>query len=325
MAETPPFGEEPTGEPHDHAHPPSGAGGHHVPPATPGTVALWLFLATEVMFFTGLIGSYIVLRAGSPPASYSTLFPPGTDLSNRQDARGVVLTDAGEDPEAVAELIHEANGMPVEQAEHLIETADSVGSAVVLVDSAYGPADVDGVQHSLEQAGATVSIEGLESFSWPEPYNGLVNPLSIDLTALNTFILICSSVTMVLALAAIQRGDKVRLSLWLLATILIGSTFLGIQVYEYYQLMFGHHYSVGVSPSGHFRPESSLFASAFFTMTGFHGAHVTGGVLALTIIWLRSLFGTYSRENHAVVELAGLYWHFVDLVWILLFTVVYLI
>jgi heme/copper-type cytochrome/quinol oxidase subunit 3 len=325
MAETPPFGEEPTGEPHDHAHPPSGAGSHHLPPATPGKVALWLFLATEVMFFTGLIGSYIVLRAGSPPASYSTLFPPGTDLSNRQDARGVVLTDAGDDPDAVAELVHEADGMPLDEAVHLIETAGSVGSAVVLVDSAYGPADVDGLQRSLEQLGATASIQGLGSFSWPEPYNGLVNPLSIDLTALNTFILICSSVTMVLALAAIQRGDKVRLSLWLLATILIGSTFLGIQVYEYYQLMFGHRYSVGVSPSGHFRPESSLFASAFFTMTGFHGAHVTGGVLALTIIWLRSLFGSYSRENHAVVELAGLYWHFVDLVWILLFTVVYLI
>jgi len=315
----------PTGEPHDHAHPPSGSGGHASPPATPGKVAVWVFLATEVMFFTGLIGSYIVLRAGSPPASYSNLFAPGTDLSNRQDSRGVVLTEVGPNEEAVVDRFHEATGRPVEEVEHLVETAKSVGSTVVQVDSAYGPADIDALQQSLEMAGAEAVIQGLETFTWPEPYNALVNPLSIDLTALNTFILICSSVTMVLALAAIQRGDKVRLSLWLLATVLIGSTFLGIQVYEYSQLMFGHHYSVGVSASGHFRPDASLFASAFFTMTGFHGAHVTGGVVALTIIWLRSLFGTYSKENHAVVELAGLYWHFVDLVWIILFTVVYLI
>ncbi|WP_152051640.1 cytochrome c oxidase subunit 3 [Tautonia marina] len=326
MAETPPFGEEPTGAPHDHEHPSAGHSGHpSPPPATPGKVALWLFLATEVMFFTGLIGSYVVLRAGSPPASYSNLFAPETDLTNRQDAQGVVLVQAGPDEAAVVETIQNATGSPIEEVEHLVESAHDLGAAVVLVDSPYSPADVGDLYRRLQALGAEVRIDNLESYSWPEPYQVLVNPLSIDLTAINTFILICSSVTMVLALAAIQRGDKVRLSLWLLATILIGSTFLSIQIYEYYQLMVGHQYSVGVSETGHFRPSVSLFASAFFTMTGFHGAHVTGGVIALTIIWLRSLFGGYTQQNHAPVELAGLYWHFVDLVWIILFTVVYLI
>jgi cytochrome c oxidase subunit III len=101
--------------------------------------------------------------------------------------------------------------------------------------------------------------------------------------------------------------------------------FLSVQVYEYYQLMFGHHYPPGISASGHFRPDVSLFASCFFTMTGFHGAHVTGGVVAIISILIRSLFGAYSRDNYSSVELVGLYWHFVDLVWIILFTVVYLI
>ena len=229
------------------------------PPITPGKVAVWLFLATEVMFFTGLIGSYIVLRTGSPPTAYSNLYPPNTDL----------------------------RGKP-------------------------GPA-------------AAAGAEPLKTYKWPLPYDEATNPLSIDLTAANTFILICSSVTMVLALSAVQRGDRRRLTLYLGATALIGATFLGIQVYEYYQLMFGHHYPAGVSRTGHFRPSVSLFASCFFTMTGFHGAHVFGGVVMITLVFLRSLFGAYDRNHYSPVELVGLYWHFVDLVWILLFTVVYLV
>ena len=130
---------------------------------------------------------------------------------------------------------------------------------------------------------------------------------------------------MVLALGALQRGDNRRCSLFLLATVLIGSCFLSVQVYEYYQLMQGHHYPPGISATGHFRPSVSLFASCFFTMTGFHGAHVFGGVVMLTCILIQSLRGAYSRNHYSPVELVGLYWHFVDLVWIILFTVVYLI
>src|SRR3954452_21889187 len=225
------------------------------PPLTPGKVAIWLFLATEIMFFTGLIGTYIVLRAGSPPATYSNLYPPGTDLWIILKARP----------------------------------------------------------------------EGLVTSTWPRPYDPSTNPLSIDLTAVNTFILICSSVTMVLGLSAIQRDERRKGALYVTATAAIGSVFLGIQVFEYYQLMFGHHYPVGISATGHFTPDVSLFASCFFTMTGFHGAHVAGGVIAMSILAIKAWAGSFSPTNYAAVEVVGLYWHFVDLVWILLFTVVYLI
>ena len=90
--------------------------------------------------------------------------------------------------------------------------------------------------------------------------------------------------------------------------------------------MFGHHYPPGISATGHFRPDVSLFASCFFTMTGFHGAHVTGGVVAADLPLHPARSGAlHAENNYSPVELVGLYWHFVDLVWIILFTVVYLI
>ena len=89
--------------------------------------------------------------------------------------------------------------------------------------------------------------------------------------------------------------------------------------------MFGHHYPPGISATGHFRPSVSLFASCFFTMTGFHGAHVTGGVVMLLVhLDPVACSRPYSARPLRPVELAGLYWHFVDLVWIILFTIVYL-
>jgi cytochrome c oxidase subunit III len=308
-----------------HASPTTHAHTDHQAPVSPGKVAMWLFLATEVMFFTGLIGSYIVLRTGSPETSYSNVYQPHTDLSRLLNTKGIVLTEAGQNHHKVAEIILDAANfsnayhITPEQAEHMVEGAGHAAVFGVPNDEA------DKVVASLIAAGAKAEGEDLKTHKWPLPYDTTTDPLSINLTAANTFILICSSLTMVLALSAIQRGDKRMLSLWLLATVLIGSTFLGVQVYEYYQLMVGHHYPPGISKTGHFRPSVSLFASCFFTMTGFHGAHVTGGVVALICIWLGSLMGKFTREQHSVVELIGLYWHFVDLVWIILFTVVYLI
>lgn len=289
------------------------------PPVSPGKVAMWLFLATEIMFFTGLIGSYIVLRAGSPPTSYSNLFSPGTDLTGLMNRKGVKLLKVGPNAARVTEIIHTATGVSEAEAHHLVESAPH-GVAFGIT-----AAEAEKVVAELEAAGGSAEVESLKTHKWPLPYDEAANPLSIDLTAFNTFILICSSVTMVWALAAIQKGDKKGLTFYLLLTALIGSTFLGVQVYEYYQLMFGHHYPPGISATGHFRPSVSLFASCFFTMTGFHGAHVTGGVVAILCVLIRSLFGAYSRDNYSSVELVGLYWHFVDLVWIILFTVVYLI
>ena len=302
----------------DHVTPAAVTAVQH-PPVTPGKVAMWLFLATEIMFFTGLIGSYIVLRAGSPPTAYTNLYSPATDLSLLEGTQGVLITSAGSNPGRVAEVLKAEAGLTEEQVH---ERLHAVPHAII---GGLTPAKARTLHDQLNAAGARAQVEPLKKYKWPLPYDELTNPLSIDLTAFNTFVLICSSVTMVLALAAIQRGDRRKLSLFLLATFLIGSTFLSIQVYEYYQLMFGHHYPPGISATTHFRPSVSLFASCFFTMTGFHGAHVTGGVIAIALILIQSLLGTYSQNHHSPVELVGLYWHFVDLVWIILFTVVYLI
>ena len=178
-----------------------------------GKLAMWEFLASEVMFFTGLIGAYIVLRFG---------------------------------------------------------------------------------QHE-----------------WPPPEQ----TLNVPLTALNTFFLICSSVTLVWALQNYQLNKIKLANFGLLATTLLGAVFVGIQIYEYW-LLLDH----GMTPSW------NIFGSCFFIMTGFHGLHVFIGVVALAVLTVMGFMGKFGPgyENHAAVELTGLYWHFVDLVWIILFAIVYL-
>ncbi|MBI1978270.1 MAG: heme-copper oxidase subunit III [Candidatus Omnitrophica bacterium] len=176
-------------------------------------LGMWIFLASEIMFFTGLIGSYIVLRFAN---------------------------------------LH----------------------------------------------------------TWPVPST----VLNIPLTGINTFILICSSATLVLGLASVQRGYQEGLQVGLFLTVLLGSIFLGIQMHEYQELI---HDGFTIS--------SSIFGSCFFTLTGFHGAHVFAGVIWLTVVLVRSFLGYFTPEEYAGVEIVGLYWHFVDLVWIILFTILYLI
>ena len=198
-------------------------------------LGMWVFLASEVMFFAALIGSYVILRFGAP----------------------------GE---------------------------------------------------------------------WARP--GIV--LSIPITAFNTFLLICSSVSMVKAFAAIQDGDKGKLKFWLLMTILGGACFVSIQVYEYIHLVERGFLPSGVREGSELAelvangtlPAATmgLYGSTFFTMTGFHGFHVTCGVLSMLFLYLtKALPGKYTPQDYAGIEVVGLYWHFVDLVWIILFTIVYLI
>jgi cytochrome c oxidase subunit 3 len=138
--------------------------------------------------------------------------------------------------------------------------------------------------------------------------------LNVPITAVNTFLLICSSVTMVKAYAAVQDGDQRGLRRWLVATVLIGATFVGVQIYEYAHLI-----------EKAFVPSQGLYGSTFYTMTGFHGFHVTMGVLCMTFVTWKAFRGKYSQQDYRGVEVIGLYWHFVDLVWIILFTIVYLI
>ncbi|WP_419166450.1 cytochrome c oxidase subunit 3 [Candidatus Palauibacter sp.] len=183
-------------------------------------VGMWVFLCSEVMFFAGLIGSYVVLRFGA-------------------------------------------------------------------ADTWANPGDV----------------------------------LNVPVTAVNTFILICSSVTMVKAFAAAQEGDQRGIKLYLLLTTLLGALFLGVQVYEYTELVLHASWQ----DSHGFTPAAGLYGATFFTMTGFHGFHVLLGVICLAWATIRAHRGHWGADNTHGIEVLGLYWHFVDLVWIILFTIVYLI
>jgi heme/copper-type cytochrome/quinol oxidase subunit 3 len=157
--------------------------------------------------------------------------------------------------------------------------------------------------------------------TWPVP--GEV--LNVPLTSLNTFLLIVSSVTVVKGLEALQEGRQKAFRLFLLATAVLGITFLGIQGYEYYKLIQeGLTFTQYVSHHTH-ETVTSSYGTTFYIQTGFHGAHVTGGVIWLLVVLAKAFAGGYSAENYMGVEIFGLYWHFVDLVWILLFTIVYLI
>ncbi len=176
-----------------------------------GKLGMWLFLASEVMFFTGLIGAYIVLR-------FSNLQWPGSE-----------------------------------------------GHLVVWIGTA------------------------------------------------NTLILICSSTTIVLALAALERRDLPAIRMWLLLTIALGSLFLGVKGYEYAQ-KFSHHIV----------PSTNVFWSCYFTLTGFHALHVLGGIVFNLFVLRQTFRGAgWGGQQHRL-ELAGLYWHFVDIVWIFLFPLLYL-
>ena len=136
----------------------------------------------------------------------------------------------------------------------------------------------------------------------------------VPYTSVSAFVLLLSSLTMVLALAAIQRGEERRMRIWLTATALLGCVFLGGQFYEFTTFV-----KDGLTLS------RNLFGSTFFTLTGFHGTHVAIGVFWLLSLVTHSFRGRLHREHSLLVEIAGLYWHFVDIVWILIFTLVYLI
>lgn len=155
--------------------------------------------------------------------------------------------------------------------------------------------------------------------STPWAYPGQL--LNIPGTAVATFVLICSSLTMVEALAAIERGDQKHLRYFLLATVILGITFLAFQASEFYHLYFAEHLTFTSAPDN----VNPNYGPAFFIQTGVHGAHVTAGVLAVGYTTFKAWKGGFTKENHETVELVGLYWHFVDVVWIFLFTLVYLI
>jgi cytochrome c oxidase subunit 3/cytochrome o ubiquinol oxidase subunit 3 len=135
----------------------------------------------------------------------------------------------------------------------------------------------------------------------------------IPFTSVSSFVLLTSSLTMVLAVSALTRGDMKRNRLWLSTTALLGTIFIGGQVYEFTSFV---KEGLGFT--------TNIFGSAFYTLTGFHGVHVSVGILLLVSLVGMSLRGNLGQDKAETVEIIGLYWHFVDIVWIIIFTVVYL-
>lgn len=136
-------------------------------------------------------------------------------------------------------------------------------------------------------------------------------PTWAGLPLINTIVLVGSSVTMQIAVWSIQKNRQTRAKLFLLVTLLMGAAFLVGQAYEYTRLGF--------------LPVDGIFGGVFYLLTGFHGAHVTGGVIFIALCTFRAFRGQFSARRHLAIEAASLYWHFVDVVWIGLFTTIYII
>jgi heme/copper-type cytochrome/quinol oxidase subunit 3 len=138
--------------------------------------------------------------------------------------------------------------------------------------------------------------------------------LDIPLTSVSTFVLLMSSLAMVLALHYVKAGEKNKGTLWILLVVVLGAIFMGFQFYEFRE--FAHE---GLTP------RTNIFGTTFFILTGIHGAHVTIGVIWMAFLAYGSHVGSLRSDNSLDLEIAGLYWHFVDIVWIVIFTVIYLI
>lgn len=145
--------------------------------------------------------------------------------------------------------------------------------------------------------------------AWGPPEGA--HELDLPLAAVLTAILVASSFTMQFGVWAIRRGDTGKLRMWTAITLGLGVLFLAGQLYDYSQLGFGI--------------ADGVFGTVFYTLTGFHGAHVFGGAVGLTIVLARSMRGQFSAKNHVAVEAVSMYWHFVDVVWIGVFSTIYLL
>ncbi len=158
--------------------------------------------------------------------------------------------------------------------------------------------------------GAYFTIRSNAGNDWPPA--GISEGLKAwPLPAIATTFLVLSSVTMQFAIWAIRRGDRPTMLRFLKITLVLGMVFLGMQAYDYATLGFSIH--------------DTVFGTTFFTMTGFHGAHVAGGVVFIYLMLARGWSGQLTKEDHTGLEAAAIYWHFVDIVWIGLFCTLYLL
>jgi cytochrome c oxidase subunit 3 len=148
---------------------------------------------------------------------------------------------------------------------------------------------------------------------WPPEGIDFIEPF--PLTAVGTVLLVLSSFTIQWAIWRIRKGDRTGLVRGLAITLLLGVVFLGIQMYEYYHFVTAYNFGI----------DSGAYGTLFYTLTGFHGAHVFGGIVGISVILLRALQGQFSARHHIAVEAVSAYWHFVDVVWIALFVTIYLL
>ncbi len=148
--------------------------------------------------------------------------------------------------------------------------------------------------------------------------------MDLWLGALNTGVLICSSFTMALAVHSAETGKQRLLSMFLLATMIIGAVFLGIKFTEYYK-HYQEHKVPGVwfEQSGSNPSNVQMFFVFYFVMTGLHAVHMTIGLSILFVLWVRSLLGAFTAEYYTPIEMGGLYWHFIDIVWVFLYAIFY--
>ena len=161
---------------------------------------------------------------------------------------------------------------------------------------------------------------------YPQAFAVASHELDVVLGTVNTAVLITSSLTMALSVHAAQLGQRKPVLLFLIATMLLGSVFLGIKGVEYYH-KFAEHHVPGPAfqfEAEHFR-NAQLFFSLYFIMTGLHALHMVIGIGILLVMFWWSWRGTITAEYYSPIEISGLYWHFVDIVWIFLFPLLYLI
>jgi len=168
-----------------------------------------------------------------------------------------------------------------------------------------------------------MTVRMTTTIPWPNPsevfaLDLLGTPVPLLLIAIMTFILITSSGTMAMAVNYGYRRDRRKTALLMLVTALFGASFVGMQAFEWTKLI-----EDGVRPWGN-PMGAAQFGSAFFMITGFHGLHVSIGVIYLLVVAIRVLRGRYEHTNYEIVEITGLYWHFVDLVWVFIFAFFYL-
>jgi heme/copper-type cytochrome/quinol oxidase subunit 3 len=352
---------------------------------------MWLFLGSEVMFFSGFISTYIVLHnkhEGSKPAWKHT-YINDLDANHHRyitdDVIRISLTDnrvvEGEEPKhheavfvfgqkvnedleplqnglKIHELIEFANGEgvgPDGDEDHFagvtlklsevhedeeghgyrtIEVIDDdsgkdlvkemagdkpavslhLGDGLIMVDEVNGKEYKAQVNQKYVQTGSSHFHHGEIHLVERSVFHPDSRGLSIPLATLNTIALILSSFTMALAISAIQRGDQTWTKLYLLFTILLACVFLVVKTIEY-TTKFNHEIF----------PSTNIFYGSYFLLTGFHGFHVVAGIIALSILLFLTIKGHYNENRNGAIECTGLYWHIVDLVWIFLFPMLYLL